>query len=106
MGYKGTDKEIIRWNRNQKLVDFVGDEKLPHYLFKSEIKFETDWDNWLMKLVNEIYIKSDARGVGLVNEYVANVRNAVASISLENIYKACCEYVDWYLENKPNEETY
>lgn len=100
------------------LIDFVGNENLPYYLFKSELKFSSDW-NLLMKVVEKIdqtRTVSSTEGSYLycvsLNGSYANIMDGkngeiIIEIRAEDdytwigtTYKLAVEFVKWYNNQK------
>ena len=84
---------------NELIAQFMGLEKENGlYLFTTPMDdyktdtlyFDTSWD-WLMPVVEKIY-----RDRGLDDEIILMIRNSIAELNLESMYKAVVEFIKQY----------
>ena len=66
------------------------DENAQHFYTPDEMKYHTSWD-WLMPVAEKIYKQR-----GLDDEIILMIRDSVAELNIESMYKVIVEYIkDW-----------
>lgn len=90
--------------KNKIIADSIGNENLPYYLFKSELKFDSNW-KWLMAVVEFIENIDPARfHIEIYRNQckIYDMPDQHVFIDIEEptkkqaVYNACFEFFEWY----------
>jgi len=68
---------------------------------ETDLKFHSDW-NWLMEVVEKCLEKHNSLvdGRDTIETPYNQIAEALNSISKEEVFEACVEFIQWFNENK------
>jgi len=72
---------------NKLIAEFMGDSTRLHGL---HLQYHTSWD-WLMPVAEKIYKER-----GLDDEIILMIRDSVAELNIESMYKTIVEFIKQY----------
>ena len=88
MGYQVVDNPRVINGEN--FFQYIDKENKKYTYMKSLLRYNDSWD-WLMPVVEKIY-----RDRGLDDEIILMIRNSIAELNIESMYKAVVEFIKQY----------